>query len=144
MTVRSAKPELDMESSSKLTVAKEKPASKDLPPMAKKAKKGSPESPSDAFSEIWVVKTLYVDDRGAGTETLIGAFSSKESAIKNAKVAMEDLEEEEYEIEDNSNTIADDGGVVFSSSSNGQELFEVSIKKVSLDKQITSATFRFI
>ena len=51
---------------------------------------------------------------------MIGAFSSKESAIKNAKVTMEDLEEEEYEIEDNSNTIDDNGGVVFSSSSDEQ------------------------
>ena len=75
---------------------------------------------------------------------MIGAFSSKESAIKNAKVTMEDLEEEEYEIEDNSNTIDDNGGVVFSSSSEGQEMFEVSIKQVSLDKLITSAIFRFI
>ena len=57
---------------------------------------------------------------------------------------MEDPEEEEYEMEDNSNTIDDNGGVVFSSSSEGQEMFEVSIKKVSLDKPITSATFRFI
>ena len=57
---------------------------------------------------------------------------------------MEDLEEEEFEIEDNSAAIGDEGGVVFSSSSPEQELFEVSIKKVSLDKPITSATFRFI
>ena len=58
---------------------------------------------------------------------------------------MEDLEEEEYEIEDNSNTVDDNGGVVFSSSSEGgQELFEVRMKKFSLDKPITSATFRFI
>ena len=64
--------------------------------------------------------------------------------MPDAKVTMEDLEEEEFEIEDNSNTVGDDGGVVFSSSSPEQELFEVSIKKVTLDKPITSATFRFI
>ena len=133
-----------MDSSSKPTASKENPAAKDAPSKAKKAKKGSPKSPSEAFSEIWVVKTLYVDDTGADTETLIGAFSSKESAIKNAKVTMEDLEEMEFEIEDNSNTVGDKGGVVFSSSSDAGELFQTSIKKVSLDKPITSATFSFI
>ena len=57
---------------------------------------------------------------------------------------MEDLEEEEYKIEDNSGTV-DDDGVVFSSSSDwGGELFEVSIKKISLDKPITHATFSFL
>ena len=59
------------------------------------------------------------------------------------QVTMEDLEEEEYEIEDNSDTVGDDG-VVFSSSSDAGELFEVSIKKISLDKPITHATFSFL
>ena len=56
---------------------------------------------------------------------------------------MEDLAEEEYEIEDNSATVGDDG-VVFSSSSDAGELFEVSIRKISLDKPITHATFSFL
>ena len=56
---------------------------------------------------------------------------------------MEDLEEEEYEIEDNSDTVGDDG-VVFSSPSDAGELFQVSIKKISLDKPITHATFSFL
>ena len=131
--------------SSKTTVPEEKAASKDVPPMAKKAKTSNQKTTPETFANIWLVITRYGDDRGQETETMIGAFSSKESAIKNAKVTMEDLEEEEYEIEDNSNTVGDDGGVVFSSSSLEQEeLFEVSIKKVTLDKPITSATFRFI
>ena len=130
--------------SSKTTVPEKKAASKDVPPMAKKAKTSNQKTTSETFANIWLVITRYGDDNGQETETLIGAFSSKESAIKNAKVTMEDLEEEEYEIEDNSSTVGDEGGVVFSSSSQEQELFEVSIKKVTLDKPITSATFRFI
>ena len=129
--------------SSKSTAPEEK-ASKDVPSMGKKTTKTSLKTTPEVFGNIWLVSTLYGDNRGQETETLIGAFSSKESAIKNAKVTMEDLEEEEFEIEDNSAAIDDEGGVVFSSSSPEQELFQVSIKKVSLDKPITSATFRFI
>ena len=48
---------------------------------------------------------------------------------------MEDLEEEEYEIEDNSDTVGDDGGVLFRVSGEREE-FSVSIKKVILNKPI--------
>ena len=69
--------------STKPATSNQKGASIDNPTMAKKAKKNS-----DTVNYIWLVKTLYVDDNGQDTENLIGAFSSKESAIQNAKVIM--------------------------------------------------------
>ena len=72
----------DMDST-KQTTSNEKGASTDTSSLAKKAKKNS-----DSVNYIWLVKTVYVDDNGQDTENLIGAFSSKESAIQNAKVTM--------------------------------------------------------
>ena len=69
--------------STKQTTSNEKGASTDTSSLAKKAKKNS-----DSVNYIWLVKTVYVDDNGQDTENLIGAFSSKESAIQNAKVTM--------------------------------------------------------
>ena len=69
--------------STKPTTSNEKGASTDTSSLAKKAKKNS-----DSVNYIWLVKTLYVDDNGQDTENLIGAFSSKESAIQNSKVIM--------------------------------------------------------
>ena len=69
--------------STKPATSNQKGSSIDNPTMAKKAKKNS-----DSVNYIWLVKTLYVDDNGQDTENLIGAFSSKESAIQNAKVTM--------------------------------------------------------
>ena len=70
--------------STKPATSNQKGSSTDNPTMAEKAKKNS-----DTVNYIWLVKTLYVDDNGQDTENLIGAFSSKESAIQNAKVTMQ-------------------------------------------------------
>ena len=89
--------------------------------------------------------------RNAGkevTHTSVGAFSSKATAIENAKVAMTNInnceglfgpdgvmEDDdgiwEY-VEDNSDTVGDAGGVVFRLSG-GREEYSVSIKKVALN-----------
>ena len=69
--------------STKPATSNQKGASTDTSSQAKKVKKNS-----DSVNYIWLVKTLYVDDNGQDTENLIGAFSSKESAIQNAKVIM--------------------------------------------------------
>ena len=70
--------------STKPTTSNEKGASTGNPTMAKKAKKNS-----DSVNYIWLVKTFHIRRRErTGHENLIGAFSSKESAIQNAKVTM--------------------------------------------------------
>ena len=70
--------------STKLTTSNEKGVSTDTSSLAKKAKKNS-----DSVNYIWLVKTFHIRRRErTGHENLIGAFSSKESAIQNAKVTM--------------------------------------------------------
>ena len=69
----------------KPTSSNEKGASTDTSSLAKKAKKNS-----DTVNYIWLVKTFHIRGRWrTGHENLIGAFSSKESAIQNAKVTMQ-------------------------------------------------------
>ena len=103
--------------------------SSDVPPKAKKAKK---KLASKVFADIWVMMASKVQrENGDLEETLIGAYSSKEVAIENARKTMEDFEGEQG-FEDKSETIGDDGGVVFSCL--GEGYYSVSIHKVSLDK----------
>ena len=69
----------------KPATSNQKGSSIDNPTMAKKAKKNS-----DTVNYIWLVKTFHIRGRWrTGHENLIGAFSSKESAIQNAKVTMQ-------------------------------------------------------
>ena len=71
--------------STKPATSNQKGSSTDNPTMAKKAKKNS-----DTVNYIWLVKTFHIRGRWrTGHENLIGAFSSKESAIQNAKVTMQ-------------------------------------------------------
>ena len=71
--------------STKPATSNQKGSSIDNPTMAKKAKKNS-----DTVNYIWLVKTFHIRGRWrTGHENLIGAFSSKESAIQNAKVTMQ-------------------------------------------------------
>ena len=71
--------------STKPATTNQKGSSIDNPTMAKKAKKNS-----DTVNYIWLVKTFHIRGRWrTGHENLIGAFSSKESAIQNAKVTMQ-------------------------------------------------------
>ena len=104
-------------------VPKEKEAS-EVPPKAKKARK------KKVFADIWVVKASK-QKNGDEDETLIGAYSSKEVAIENAWKTMEEFEGRQG-FKDTSETIGEGGGVVFSCY--GDEMFTMSIHKVSLDK----------
>ena len=117
------------------------------------AKEKSPDPPMES---IWVVEMedTQIFKRQAGqevTHTTVGAFSSKAVAIENAKVALTNMDnceglfgpdggvdEDEglwEDVEDNSGTVGDDGGVLFRVCGEGQE-YSVSIKKVALDKPI--------
>ena len=108
------------------------------------------------MEDIWVVEMseTQIFKWNAGkevTHTSVGAFSSKATAIENAKVAltnidnceglfgqdgvMEDDEGIWEDVEDNSDTVGDDGGVLFRLSGDREE-YSVSIKKVALNKPI--------
>ena len=106
-------------------VAKEKEASDEVPPKAKKAKK------KKVYADIWVVKASK-QRNGDEEDTLVGAYSSKEVAIENAWRTMEEYEGEHMR-KDNSETIGEGGGVVFSCFL-GSDFVAMSIHKVSLDK----------
>ena len=85
------------------------------------------------------------------TYTSVGAFSSKATAIENARVAltnmdnceglfgpdgvMDDENEMWEDVEDNSGTVGDDGGELFKVGGYRVE-YAVSIKKVGLNKPI--------
>ena len=111
---------------------------------------------------IWVVETSEVESykRSDGqdvTQTLVGAFSSKATAIENAKVSITnlsnlsedlfgpdgrmvpeddlDLEGLWEEVEDNSDTVGEEGGVLFKLHGDSNEC-SVSIKKVLLNQPI--------
>ena len=103
---------------------------------------------------IWVVEmsetVFFKWDAGKEvTHTSVGAFSSKAAAIENAKVSMTnidncedlfgpdgDMEVDGWEdVEDNSDSVGDDGGVLFRVSGEREE-YSVSIKKVILNKPI--------
>ena len=105
-------------------VPKEKEESA-VPPKAKMAKKRK-----GTYADIWVVKA-FKQKNGDQEGTLIGAYSSKAEAIENAWMAMENFEGEDG-FKDNSDTIGEDGGVVFSFLGDGW--YSVSMHKVSLDK----------
>ena len=120
------------------------------------AKEKSPDPPMES---IWVVEMAetQIFKWNAGqevTHTSVGAFSSKAAAIENAKVALTNMDncgglfgpdgvvdEDEglwglwEDVEDHSDTVGDDGGVLFRVSGERQE-YSVSIKKVTLNKPI--------
>ena len=102
-------------------VPKEEKAS-EAPPKAKKAKK--------KFADIWVLKAEK-QRKGDVEETVIGAYSSKDKAIRNALRAMQNFEGRQGFV-DNSEEIGERGGVVYSY--HRDEYYSVSIDKVSLDK----------
>ena len=106
-------------------VAKEKEVSDEVPPKAKKAKK------KKVYADIWVVKASK-QRNGDEEDTLVGAYSSKEVAIENAWKTMEEYEGEQM-WKDDSETIGEGGGVVFSCYLDSTYL-SMSIEKVSLDK----------
>ena len=106
--------------------AKEEKAS-EAPEKAKKAKK--------KFANIWVLKALK-QRNGDLEEEVIGAYSSLDKAIRNARRTMEGYNGQGFE--DNSETIDEDGGVVFKYR---YGYYEVSIDKVSLDKPSSCGLF---
>ena len=112
------------------------------------------------LENIWVVELseTQIFKRNAGhedTHTTVGAFSSKKTAIQNAKVALTNVDNcgdlfgpdgelgsgrgywEGFweDVQDNSATVGKDGGVVFSVGGERQEV-SVSIKRVTLNKPI--------
>ena len=103
------------------------------------------------LENIWVVELseTQIFKRNAGhedTHTTVGAFSSKKTAIQNAKVALTNVDNcgdlfgpdgEEFweDVQDNSATVGKDGGVVFSVEGEMQKV-SVSIKRVTLNKPI--------
>ena len=111
--------------------------------------------------DIWVVEMTetQIFKWNAGhedTHTTVGAFSSKKTAIQNAKVALTNVDNcgdlfgpdgdlgpdgEEFweDVQDNSATVGKDGGVVFSVGGERQEV-SVSIKRVTLNKPIKKKT----
>ena len=117
------------------------------------------------LENIWVVELseTQIFKRNAGhedTHTTVGAFSSKKTAIQNAKVALTNVDncghlfgpdgelgsgrgfcEEGFweDVQDNSATVGKDGGVVFSVGGERQEV-SVSIKRVTLNKPIKKKT----
>ena len=110
--------------------------------------------PNESRETIWVVEMseTQIFGWGAGkevTHTSVGAFSSKAAAIENAKVSMTNIDNCEdlfgpdgemevdgwEDVEDNSDTVGDDGGLLFRVSGEGEE-YSVSIKKVTLNKPI--------
>ena len=113
------------------------------------------------LENIWVVELseTQIFKRNAGhedTHTTVGAFSSKKTAIQNAKVALTNVDNcgelfgpdgdlgpdgEEFweDVQDNSATVGKDGGVVFSVEGERQKV-SVSIKRVTLNKPVKKKT----
>ena len=108
------------------------------------------------LENIWVVELseTQIFKRNAGhedTHTTVGAFSSKKTAIQNAKVALTNMDNCGHlfgpdwegfcvegfweDVQDNSATVGKDGGVVFSVEGEMQKV-SVSIKRVTLNKPI--------
>ena len=122
------------------------------PSSSSAAKEKSSDPPLES---IWVVEIseTQIFKWGAGkevTHTSVGAFSSKATAIENAKVALTNIDNCEdlfgpdgvmgddglwEDVEDNSDTVGDDGGVLFRVCGDREE-YSVSIKKVALNKPI--------
>ena len=99
----------------------------DAPPKTKKAKKRK------VYAEVWILKANRYKD-GHDDETMVGVYSSKEAAIKEAWKAMEDGR---WMLrgggEDNSETIDDEGGILFSCFMGGEQI-SMSLFKVFMDK----------
>ena len=106
----------------------------DAPPRTKKAKKRR------VYAEVWILKASRYEAKGYGhdDETMVGVYSSKEAAIKEAWKTMQDFEGE-LMWEDNSDTIGDKGGILFSCFMGGEQI-SMSVFKVFMDKP---SSFRF-
>ena len=100
----------------------------DAPPRTKKAKKRK------VYAEVWILKASRYEAKGYGHDdvTMVGVYSSKEAAIKEAWKTMQDFEGE-FMWEDNSDTIGDEGGILFSCFMGGEQL-SMSLFKVFMDK----------
>ena len=81
----------------------------DAPPRTKKAKKRK------VYAEVWILKASRYEAKGYGhdDETMVGVYSSKEAAIEEGWKTMQDFEGESM-WEDNTDTIGDKGGILFS------------------------------
>ena len=97
----------------------------DAPPRTKKARKRK------VYAEVWILKANRYKD-GHDDETMVGVYSSKEAAIKEAWKTMQDFEGE-FMWEDNSDTIGDEGGILFSCFMGGEQI-SMSLFKVFMDK----------
>ena len=98
----------------------------DAPPRTKKARKRK------VYAEVWILKASKYK-AGHDDDTMVGVYSSKEAAIEEAWKTMEDFEGEEG-WEDNSETIDDKGGILFSCSMDDGEEISMSLFKVFMDK----------
>ena len=96
----------------------------DAPPRTKKARKRK------VYAEVWILKANRYKD-GHDDETMVGVYSSKEAAIEEAWKTMEDFEGESM-WEDNTDTIGDKGGILFSCYVDEQ--YTMSLYKVFMDK----------
>ena len=96
----------------------------DVPPRTKKARKRK------VYAEVWILKANRYKD-GHDDETMVGVYSSKEAAIEEAWKTMEDFEGESM-WEDNTDTIGDKGGILFSCYVDEQ--YTMSLYKVFMDK----------
>ena len=100
----------------------------DAPPRTKKAKKRK------VYAEVWILKASRYEAKGSGhdDETMVGVYSSKEAAIEEGWKTMQDFEGE-FMWEDNSDTIGDEGGILFSCFMGGEQL-SMSLFKVFMDR----------
>ena len=100
----------------------------DAPPRTKKGKKRR------VYAEVWILKASRYEAKGYGIDdqTMVGVYSSKEAAIKEAWKTMQDFEGE-FMWEDNSDTIGDEGGILFSCFMGGEQI-SMSVFKVFMDK----------
>ena len=101
----------------------------------KKASEAPAKKGKKKFANIWVLKALK-QRNGDLEEEVIGAYSSLDKAIRSARRTMEGYNGQGFE--DNSETIGEDGGVVFRYR---YGYYEVSIDKVSLDKRSSCGLF---
>ena len=97
----------------------------EAPPRTKKAKKRK------VYAEVWILKANRYKD-GHDDETMVGVYSSKEAAIEEGWKTMQDFEGE-FMWEDNSETIGDEGGILFSCFMGGEQI-SMSLFKVFMDK----------
>ena len=100
----------------------------DAPPKTKKAKKRK------VYAEVWILKASRYEAKGYGHDdvTMVGVYSSKEAAIEEGWKTMQDFEGESM-WEDNSDTIGDEGGILFSCFMGGEQI-SMSLFKVFMDK----------